>query len=150
MKLSIISSSKKILSADRFDRVTLMTESGEITILDHHEPLLSAIRPGEMHVAYYVWNKIHHATYITGGGVLHVHDDGCVVLADVIEDTDSLTDLQYIQSQKTEAEKIMKEYKAENGTVIDPHHLIALEYELLKYTAMHRAGVKYHSQQQNS
>lgn len=31
-----------------------MTESGEITILPGHEPLLSAVRPGILSVEYYL------------------------------------------------------------------------------------------------
>lgn len=45
MKLIITSASGNILSSERFQQVTLMTEDGEITVLTGHEPLLSAIRP---------------------------------------------------------------------------------------------------------
>ena len=67
-------------------------------------------------------------------------------MADVVESDDHLTDLEYISTQKAEAEKMMREYQEENGTVIDPKRLIELEYELLKYTAMHRLGQKFHEQ----
>ena len=52
MKLQITSASGNILETENFVRITLMTESGEITVLPHHEPLLSAIRPGIMTVEY--------------------------------------------------------------------------------------------------
>ncbi len=67
MKLSIISSTSKILSAEKFEKIIIMTESGEITILPGHEPLLSAIRPGILSVEYYLGNKVHTAEYATGG-----------------------------------------------------------------------------------
>jgi F0F1-type ATP synthase epsilon subunit len=67
MQLVITSASGNILSAERFERVVVMTEDGEITILPHHEPLLSAIRPGILHVEYFVGGKIHTADYATGG-----------------------------------------------------------------------------------
>lgn len=54
MQLIITSASGNILSAEKFDRLSLMTEAGEITVLPGHEPLLSAIRPGIMHASYYV------------------------------------------------------------------------------------------------
>ena len=121
-----------------------MTEDGEITVLSGHEPLLSAIRPGILNVDYYIGGKLHGADYATGGGVLNISPEACVVVADIVERDDALTDIEYIESQKEEAERLVKEYKAENGTTIDPHQLIALEYELLKYTAMHRLGKQYH------
>lgn len=54
MKLTITSASGNVLSAEEFVRVTLMTESGEITVLPHHAPLLSAVRPGVLFAEYYV------------------------------------------------------------------------------------------------
>jgi F0F1-type ATP synthase epsilon subunit len=54
MNLIITSASGNILSADRFQQVTLMTEDGEVTVLTGHEPLLAAIRPGVLSVEYFV------------------------------------------------------------------------------------------------
>lgn len=144
MLLSITSASWTILSAEKFDRVSLMTESGEVTVLPGHEPLLSAIRPGIMYVSYYVWNKIHEAEYATGGGVLNIAPESCTIVADVIENADNLSDLDYIETQRKEAEKMMKDFREEHGSAIDPKKLIELEYELLKYTAMHKLGQRFH------
>ncbi|MFZ2255205.1 MAG: hypothetical protein WAW59_05890 [Patescibacteria group bacterium] len=67
-------------------------------------------------------------------------------MADVIESEDKLSDLEYIESQKKEAENMMKLFREENGAVVDPKRLIELEYELLKYTAMHRLGQKFQAE----
>lgn len=144
MKLTITSASGNILSADAFARITLMTEDGEITVLPGHEPLLSAIRPGILAVEYYIGSKLHTAEYATGGGVLNISPEVCTILADVVVAGDTLTDMEYIESQKREAEELVKAYKEENGTTIDPVKLIEIEYELLKYTAMHHLGKKFH------
>jgi F-type H+-transporting ATPase subunit epsilon len=146
MNLSITSSSGVILSADSFVRVTIMTEDGEVTILPGHEPLLSAVRPGILYTEYHIGNKVHTAEYATGGGILNISPEACTVVADVVESGDHLTDLEYITTQKAEAEKMMSDYRAENGEIIDPKKLIDLEYELLKFTAMHRLGQKFHEQ----
>ncbi len=146
MKLSITSSSGVILSADSFVRVTIMTEDGEVTILPGHEPLLSAVRPGILYTEYHIGNKVHTAEYATGGGVLNISPESCTIVADVVESDDKLSDLEYIASQKQEAEKMMIAYRAENGAAVDPKKLIELEYELLKFTAMHRLGQKFHEQ----
>ena len=121
-----------------------MTESGEITVLPGHEPILSAIRPGIMLVEYYVGNKIHTGEYATGGGVLNITPEIATIVADVVENADTLTDIEYIASQKREAERLVKEYREENNGTIDPHRLIEIEYELLKYTAMHQLSQKHH------
>lgn len=144
MKLSITSSSGVILSAPSFVRVTIMTEDGEVTILPGHEPLLSAVRPGILYTEYHIGNKVHTAEYATGGGVLNISPEVCTIVADVVESDDHLTDLEYIAAQKKEAEKMMNDYREENGAAIDPKKLIELEYELLKYTAMHHLGQKFH------
>lgn len=57
---------------------------------------------------------------------------------------DTLTDLEYIENQKKEAETMMQSYRQENGPAVDPKKLVELEYELLKYTAMHKLGQKFH------
>jgi F0F1-type ATP synthase epsilon subunit len=143
MRLTITSASWNVLQAEKFEKIRLMTEDGEITVLSGHEPLLSAIRPGILNVDYYIGGKLHVADYAIGGGVLNISPEECVIVVDVVQKDDNLTDLEYIESQKKEAEKLIKEYKAENGTTIDPHKLIELEYELLKYTAMHRLGQQF-------
>jgi endo-1,4-beta-D-glucanase Y len=57
---------------------------------------------------------------------------------------DTLTDLEYIESQKKEAEALKKSYQDENGAIVDPVKLLEIEYEFLKYTAMHHLGKKFH------
>lgn len=143
MNIQITSASWNILLHDSFERVTLMTEMGEITVLPGHEPILSAIRPGIITVIYTDDGKAIRADYVSGGGVLNISPESVTIVADVIENGDHLTDLEYIESQKKEAEAMMRNYREENGEKIDPKRLIELEYELLKYTAMHRLGEKY-------
>ena len=87
---------------------------------------------------------MHAAEYATGGGVLNISPEVCTILADVVVSGDTLTDTEYIESQKKEAETMMAAYRAEHGAAIDPKKLIELEYELLRYTAMHQLGKKFH------
>jgi F0F1-type ATP synthase epsilon subunit len=78
--------------------------------------------------------------------VLNISPESVTIVADVIENGDHLSDLEYIESQKKEAEQLMREYREENGDKVDPKRLIELEYELLKYTAMHRLGERYQAE----
>jgi F-type H+-transporting ATPase subunit epsilon len=139
MNLQITSAAGNILETPDFIRVTLMTEVWEITVLPHHEPLLAAIRPGIMTVEYSEWKK----DFASGGGVLNISPESVTIVADVIENGDHLTDLEYIETQKREAEALVRNYREENGEAIDPKRLIELEYELLKYTAMHHLGQRH-------
>jgi F0F1-type ATP synthase epsilon subunit len=145
MNLQITSAAGNILQIDSFISVTLMTEMGEITILPGHEPLLGAIRPGIMSVSFLSADaKEVQSEYVSGGGVVNISPESCTIVADIIENSDALSDLEYIESQKKEAEELMKTYREENGATVDPKRLIELEYELLKYSAMHRLGQKHH------
>lgn len=67
-----------------------------------------------------------------------------MIVADVIAHGDTLTDLEYIENQKKEAAALVAQYKSENGSIIDPKALIALENDLLRYTAMHELGKRSH------
>lgn len=67
MRFALISPSEVVLSVESIVSLTVMTEAGEITIMPKHEPLISALRPGILHVSYYVGHKIHENTYVTGG-----------------------------------------------------------------------------------
>ena len=145
MKHQITSASWNILNVESFSRISIMTEMGEITVLPGHEPLLGAIRPGIMSIDYIDASGSEvHGEYVSGGGVINISPESCVIVADMIENGDTFSDLEYIESQKKEAEEMMRSYREENGVAVDPKRLIELEYELLKYSAMHRLGQRYH------
>ena len=74
--------------------------------------------------------------------MLNISPEVCTILVDVVVSDDALTDIEYIENQKKEAETMMASYRAEHGAAIDPKKLIELEYELLRYTAMHHLGKK--------
>ena len=52
MEARILSFSGEAFSSKTVDAITLMTTSGEITILSYHEPLLSSFKPSTMYVKY--------------------------------------------------------------------------------------------------
>ncbi len=143
MQLNIISQTGIVLELPSFTSVSLMTESGMVTILPHHEPLLSALKPGIMNVTYEESAKSHAKSYVTGGGVLNVSTDQVTIISDMVDADDDLSDLEYIKSQKEEAERLVEIYKSENSETIDPERLIAIEKDLMRYSLMHELGKKY-------
>jgi F0F1-type ATP synthase epsilon subunit len=52
MKLKILSFGGESFSSDKVESITLMTGTGEITILPNHAPLLTSIKPSTLFVKY--------------------------------------------------------------------------------------------------
>jgi len=144
MNLTIVASSGTILSTETFDRLTLMTESGEITILPGHEDLLSVVRPGILHVEYVRDGQTVTEDYATGGGVVQISNGAVTVVSDAMAGADGLSDLEYIEQQKKEAEEYIKSYRAEHKEDMNTKRLMELEYEFLKYSAMHELHRRIH------
>lgn len=64
-----IYSLKKVLFEDEAIAVNCQTEAGEITILDHHAPLVTVLKPGQIKIS----NKDKKDFYFeTEGGFLEV------------------------------------------------------------------------------
>jgi F0F1-type ATP synthase epsilon subunit len=76
MKLSIYSIKQTLLATDA-ERVTLPTSQGQITILDHHLPMITLVNAGN--VAYYTsqnqWQEIAFA-----GGIAEIRPGSELVL----------------------------------------------------------------------
>jgi len=66
MKLGIYSL-KKILFQGNAESVNVKTASGEITILDHHRPLISIVKPGTIKIVD--MNKKEHFIPVNSGFV---------------------------------------------------------------------------------
>ena len=76
MKLSIYSIKQTLLETEA-ERVTLPTPQGEITVLDHHLPLITLVNAGN--IAYYTsqnqWKEIAFA-----GGIAEIRPGSELVL----------------------------------------------------------------------
>ncbi len=81
MKFQIITPERVVFS-DEIDQISLLTEDGEITVMQHHIPLVTNLMPGELR---YKKNN-EEVTLAVSGGFGVVRDDGSVVvLADTAE-----------------------------------------------------------------
>lgn len=136
MKITLTSASGNLLSSDNFEKITLMTENGQITILPGHEPLLSVVRPGVLTLVYSLDGEKKSEEFVTGGGVVTISPDDVTIVIDSLDSADSLGDIAEIEKKKQEAAKILADYKSENKTDKSPKELMQLEYEYLKYAAM--------------
>lgn len=136
MKITLTSASGNVFSHDSFEKITLMTENGQITVLPNHEPLLSVVRPGVLSLMYRENDTEKTAQYVSGGGVLTITPDDVTIVIDALDNAEQLSDADEIEKKKQEAARLIEEYKSENPTKLDPQRAMELEYEFLRYAAM--------------
>lgn len=73
---------EKIVYQDEIDQITIPTKQGQITVLPHHIPLISIIKPGELIVKK---NNEEVPMFISGGFVEVRKGNSIVILADSAE-----------------------------------------------------------------
>jgi F-type H+-transporting ATPase subunit epsilon len=129
MKLSIkIVTPERTVYEDEVDSVTVMTESGEITVLPGHVPLVTNLRAGEMHLK----KDGEEVLLAASTGFLQVHDGRhVVVLADTAERVEEL-ELEKIEAAKERARQLLTE-KRQADDVSFADAAAAMERELARY-----------------
>ena len=85
MQLDIVTA-ERLVSSEQVDRLVAPGVDGELGILPHHAPLLTALAPGEISVV-----KDGEETFIAiGGGFMEVIGNKVTVLADTAERADEI------------------------------------------------------------
>ncbi|MBU0545981.1 F0F1 ATP synthase subunit epsilon [Patescibacteria group bacterium] len=99
---------ERVVFEDEVDQVTMMTSDGEITVLPHHLPLVSVLRPGELR-----YKKVgEDLVMAVSGGFVEVRPDNTlVVLADTAELAHEI-DVSRAEIAKAKAEKLMQEVRS--------------------------------------
>ncbi len=134
MKFTLTSPSGTVIDTDSLVKMTVMTETWEITVLPDHEPLLSVVRPGILQVTYTEDWQQKTEEYAVGWWVIHIDDTACTLVSDLVQWEFKEDDLADIEAQKKEAEELMRDY-AEWKTPIDPKRQMEIEYDLLRHQA---------------
>lgn len=80
-KLKIVTP-ERVLYSDLVDQVSVLTSTGQITILSHHLPLVSQLVPGEVII---IKDKNEEELMVVSGGLVEVLSDQVVILADTAE-----------------------------------------------------------------
>ncbi len=111
MKLQLIT-----LSGIKYDQeaysVVLPTASGQITVLNNHEPLMSVLVPGVITIkkeARDTEDKLDH--YATYGGVVEITREGPRVLVDEADLGDEINQAE-TEKARAEAEKLLSTAKS--------------------------------------
>lgn len=134
MKLKVLSFSGENFSHENVTSVTVMTKSGEVTILGNHAPMIASIEPCVLYIQYMDENNIaKREDFAVGGGVIEVHHSAVKILSDMLIDIAEV-DLDKAQEAKERALKLMDQYKDAKDRV-DMEKFIEAEDMLLKSIA---------------
>lgn len=103
------------------EELAVTTESGDITILPGHEPLLTIVRPGAVHVR----SETGEQTYVTFGGMLEVDGAHADLLSDEAEHSDALVEHE-IEEALAHARQLVENAKDKKSlhhaqTLVDRH-----------------------------
>lgn len=79
MDLEIITPEKKIFEGE-IDSIKVPGSSGSFTVLRNHAPIVSTLEAGEITL---VTKSAETKNFKVSGGVIEVHDNKVVVLADI-------------------------------------------------------------------
>ncbi len=113
---------------DEVDSATVMTETGEITVLPGHVPLVSSLRAGEMRL---LKNKTEELLAVSTGFLEVRPGNQIVILADTAERIEEL-ELEKIEAAKEAARRLLEEKRhADDVSFADA--AAALERELARY-----------------
>lgn len=119
---------------DAVESVSIPTETGEITILEHHAAIVSVLRAGELEVR----KKDHTTLIVISGGVVEVREGGDVyVLADTAERAEHI-DIERAEAAKKRAEELIAQ-----ATHADDVDFARIQAAIEKELARIRVGKKY-------
>lgn len=134
MKLKILSFSGENFKHDKVISVTVMTKSGEVTILDNHSPMIASIEPCVLYTRYRDENNMEQREdFAVGSGVIEVNNSSVKVMADMLIDVEEV-DLNQAEMAKARALELMEKYKHAKDQ-IDMEKFIEAEDMLLKSIA---------------
>ena len=134
MKLKVLSFSGENFSHENVNSVTVMTKSGEITILDRHSPLIASLEPCVLYIQYTDENNmLKREDFAIGTGVIEVNNSSVKVMSDMLIDVEEV-DLDRAALAKERALEMMEKYKNAKDR-LDMEKFIEAEDMLLKSIA---------------
>jgi F-type H+-transporting ATPase subunit epsilon len=126
MQIKIISPQGVVYSSEAADRITVNTQSGVITILEDHKPLVTMLKPGEVEVT----EKGQVYDFALSTGLLRVKRGSIVeIMADSAERSEDIDD-EAAEKAILEAEEFLK-----TKDVIDEVDLARLQATIERETA---------------
>ncbi len=104
---------ERVVYEDEIDCLTAPTESGEITVLPRHAPLVSVLKPGELKIK----KGGHEILMAVSTGFLEIRNNSRVyALADTAQRAEDI-DIEATKAAKARAEELLK--KKQDRTDVD-------------------------------
>ncbi len=103
LSLKLITPARTVLE-EEVEQVTMETEAGQITVLPHHTPLVSILKPGEL----FTKKDGKEHPLAVAGGVIEMFENTLVILADTAEFADEI-DLERAEQRAAELAEQLKE-----------------------------------------
>ncbi len=107
-QLTIVTPERELYS-EEVDQVTLPTQTGQITVLPHHIPLVAPLSPGELIIK----QGTDVVPLSVAGGFVKVERDSVQVLADGAEHVEEIDEAE-AQAAKERAEQLMQQKQLDN------------------------------------
>lgn len=134
MKLEILSFNGKLFKSQSVVSVTAMTTSWEITVLDHHIPLITTLKPSVLRVVHVDENNMQkEEDFAIWGGILEVAHSSMKILIDMLVTVWDLN-LDIAEKARLSALDTMEKYKDSKDRV-DMEKFVEAQDMLLKSLA---------------
>ncbi len=139
MKLEILSFNGKLFKSHTVTSVTAMTTSWEITVLDHHIPLITSLKPSVLRVVHFDENNMSkEEDFAIWWGILEVAHSSVKILIDMLVTVSDLN-LDIAEKARISALETMEKYKDSKDRV-DMEKFVEAEDQLLKSIAQLKLG----------
>lgn len=126
---------EKIVHTGSADAVSVPTFEGEITILQNHMPLVSAVKVGVLRVKH----GKEESFMAVDGGILKMDKGGLVILANSAERADEMAEDQ-IQRARDEAKKAMETKRVDSAEFVQAFAMLERETARMRALKRHRGN----------
>lgn len=134
MKLEILSFNWKLFKSEQVSSVTAVTKAWEITVLNNHTPLITALKPSVLKVVHTDQNNISKEEHFAiWWWLLEVANSNMKILIDMLVSVDEVSADTALEARKR-AEEMMEKYRNSKDKV-DMEKFIEAEDMLLKSIA---------------
>lgn len=133
LHLEIITPEETVFAGD-VTSVTLPTADGEITVLERHIPLITALTPGTAIVRY----DGREDVFAVSRGVVEVDGKSARVLADIADRAEKLEEAA-VEAAKSKAEQLRSERRTDAEGFADATALLERELARLRTVRRHKA-----------
>lgn len=136
LHLELITPERVIYEGDA-DSISLPTPDGEITVLPHHIPLISIVKPGSILVR----KGKEEMIFAVSRGVIEVDGKSLKVLADTAERAEELEEAT-IEKARQEAQKMMNEKREDKEGFAEATAILDKELARLHTIRRHKSRTK--------